>query len=268
MLNSVFGKTVFDRRRSMIGWTAGIAAFVVIAIAFYPTIADQRDQFEELFASYPESLLALLGVDDISDILSPVGYLNSQLFANVVPLIVLIFAIGAGTAATAGEEKDGTLDLLLAQPVARSRIVVEKFAATAALLAVIMAVSFVLLLIGGPIVDLDVTITGLIAIHFTTILFGLLFTALAMFVGGLTGKRGITLGLTSAVAVVSFFVYGLFPIVDTLEPHQDLSPFYWLLGPNPLANGLAWGWIALLGGFTVVLVAGALWAFGNRDVGT
>ncbi|MBT8213442.1 MAG: ABC transporter permease [Acidimicrobiia bacterium] len=268
MLRSVFAKTIFDRRKGLIGWTAGMLALVAMVIAFYPSISGQREQFEALFESYPDSLLSMMGVESVADILSPVGYLNSQLFANMVPLIVLIFAIGAGTAATAGEEKDGTLDLLLAQPISRRRILIDKLGSITVMLTLLMAVSFVALLVGGPLVSLDVGISGLIAIHLGTLLLALLFTALAMFIGGLTGKRGTALGVTAGIAVIAFFVYGLFPVVDVLAPHQDISPFYWLLGDNPLRNGIPWTWFGLLAGFGALFFAGAIWGFGTRDTGT
>ena len=50
----------------------------------------------------------------------------------MVPLLLLIAAIGAGARATAGEEERGTLDLLLANPISRRRLVLEKLAALAA----------------------------------------------------------------------------------------------------------------------------------------
>ncbi|MBT8197458.1 MAG: ABC transporter permease subunit [Acidimicrobiia bacterium] len=268
MLRSVFTKTIFDRRRGLIGWTMGMAALVVMVIAFYPSIAGQREQLEDLFESYPDSLLALMGVESAADILSPVGYLNSQLFANVVLLIVLIFAIGAGTAATAGEERDGTLDLLLAQPISRTRVLIDKLGSITVMLAGIIAVSFVALVIGGPLASLDVGISGLVAVHFGTLLLALLFATLAMFIGGLTGSRGIALGITAGIAVIAYFMYGLFPVIDALAPHQDISPFYWLLGENPLANGVPWRWFGQLAGFTALFLAGAIWGFGNRDTGT
>ena len=40
----------------------------------------------------------------------------------MVPLLLLIAAIGAGAGAIAGEEERGTLDLLLSLPVSRRRL--------------------------------------------------------------------------------------------------------------------------------------------------
>ena len=47
----------------------------------------------------------------------------------MVPLLLMIAAIGAGAGAIAGEEERGTLELLLANPLSRRRLVLEKTAA-------------------------------------------------------------------------------------------------------------------------------------------
>ena len=39
----------------------------------------------------------------------------------MLPLLLLVYAIGAGSRAIAGEEESGTLDLLLAHPLSRRR---------------------------------------------------------------------------------------------------------------------------------------------------
>ncbi len=63
-----------------------------------------------------------------TDFISPVGYLNSQLFFLMLPIILGIFAISLGSDALAGEEGRGTLDLLLSTPLSRRKAVLEKFA--------------------------------------------------------------------------------------------------------------------------------------------
>ena len=63
-----------------------------------------------------EALKAFIAFGGDLDYVSGAGYLGSELFAFMVPLLLLIAAIGAGARAIAGEEERGTLDLLLANP--------------------------------------------------------------------------------------------------------------------------------------------------------
>ena len=54
-------------------------------------------------------------------------------------LLAIFFAISMGTAAIAGEEDTRTMDVLLANPIPRHRVVLESFAAMALLTALLAA---------------------------------------------------------------------------------------------------------------------------------
>ena len=63
----------------------------------------------------------------IIDYTSPAGYFSTELFSFMVPLLLLVFGIGFGANAIAGDEEKGTLGFLLTNPVPRWRVVVDKF---------------------------------------------------------------------------------------------------------------------------------------------
>jgi putative exporter of polyketide antibiotics len=114
-------KTLRDARGTAIGIGLITAAIAVLDLAVYPSYKESLASFE-----VPEAFKGFLG--EATDISSPAGFLTAEFF-SWVPLLLVTLAIVAGTAAFAGEEGAGTLDLLLAQPVKRWRVVVEKTAA-------------------------------------------------------------------------------------------------------------------------------------------
>ena len=71
----------------------------------------------------PESLRTLIG----NDFTTPAGYLRSETFSTLGLILLLVFAIGAGSRAIAGEEEGHTLDLLLSTPVRRRHVLVDKW---------------------------------------------------------------------------------------------------------------------------------------------
>ena len=76
----------------------------------------------------------------------------------MVPLLLLVAAIGAGARATAGEEERGTLDLLLANPLSRRRLIAEKVAALACEISVLGARCLGgALLVGVKIVGMEIS---------------------------------------------------------------------------------------------------------------
>jgi ABC-2 type transport system permease protein len=265
MLRSIYGKAIWDRKVSTVWWMIGVAALTVMTVAFYPLIESQEEAYEALLEGYPEEMAGFLGLDQISDLFAPIGYINSQIYGNTLPILLFILAIGMGTTAIAGEEDRRTMDLLLAQPVRRGDVVVQKFAAMATIVSLVVGVVFLLLLISSPLLDLDLSFEGMLAVNVAAGLLGLLFGAMALALGALTGRRGLAIGLSAGIAVAAFFLYGLAPLVDALEPFGKLSPFYWYLEPNPLANGfdpmLLW-----MVAFTGLFVVTAVWGFVRRDV--
>ena len=265
MLGSVYLKTMWDRRTSMVWWVLGVVALAAITVAFYPSIAADQDAFEQLIDAYPEELLAFFGIDDAQELASPEGFVNSQLYANVVPILLFIFTIGMGTSALAGEEDRRTTDLLLAQPVTRDRVGLHNFAAIATLSGIITASILLVLLVANTPAGLDMSLVSMIAANVGAWILGLTFGALALAISAVTGKRGLTLGASAGIAVATFFLYGLAPLVEALEPAQKLSPFWWYLGAKPLNNGfdVMFLWMVV---WIVVAVAVAIWGFRRRDV--
>ena len=84
----VLRRALADRRRWLIGWSIGIASFVVLNIAFWPSFRDQSDELNDMFDKMPESLRALFGMGDGVDPFSPVSYLSSQVYTLSVPMLL------------------------------------------------------------------------------------------------------------------------------------------------------------------------------------
>jgi ABC-2 type transport system permease protein len=73
--------------------------------------------------NYPQAIMDALGLEDM---VSPAGYLQSTVFGIIGPLLLLIFAGGAGARAIAGDEEAGTLDLLLASTVSQAQVLLQR----------------------------------------------------------------------------------------------------------------------------------------------
>ena len=171
MLRNVYLKSLRDMRRSIVWWSLGLIAMTALMIAVYPTIRDNPD-LNKLVENYPEALKAFIAFGGDLDYTSGAGYLGSELFAFMVPLLLSIAAIGAGARATAGEEEGGTIDLLLANPVSRQRLVFEKATALATEVVLLAVVLWISLLVGVEIVGMDISAANLAAATVSAALLG------------------------------------------------------------------------------------------------
>ena len=261
-MNSVFAKAWRDRRRGLIGWIIGIGVLSALAIAFWPTIVNNKE-FQEAMDSIPESLKFLIGQEELT---SPSGYLNARLFAFMVPILLLIYSIGQGSDSIAGEEQRHTMDLLLAHPVTRRSVVLQKYGATCIGLVILTVVLIVGVGIGIPLVDMNIPFANIVAASVGCFLLAMHFGALALWVGAATGKKAIATGVAAGWATASFFIDSLAPQVDVLEPVRKVSSFYYYSGTLPLRNGFAWSHFAVLAVTAALFLAAAIWFFDRKDV--
>lgn len=269
LLRSVGGKAIWDRRRSFWWWLSGIGLLVALTAAFFPVLNGAGgDAFQQLIDAYPPEMLAMFGITDPGSVLTGGGFLSTRVYSTIGVVAVMAFAISMGTAALAGEEREGTADLLVAAPVARSRIVVEKAGAMFALLTALMAGVALIVTVADLIVGLDLTVEGIVAANLGLMLLAFATGSVALLVGAWSGRPGRSTATAVVFGVAGFLLNSFGAVVDRLEPFRPLSPFYWYQGDtNPLDQSLGWQQL-LLFALGLAFVAIAIPFFRRREIGT
>lgn len=263
MTVDILTKSLWDTRRSFLGWAIGLAGAAGVYTSSYALI--EPASYEEVIDAFPPEILEAMGWDDIA---TPTGYLGSTVFGLVVPILTVIFAIAVGTRFLAGDEEAGTMELTLTHPVSRASLVLQR--AGAALLAGLGAgvvVSVAVIGLAGP-VGLDVPASRIIAASFSLGLLAVAFAMLAIALGAWIGRRGVVLGVCSTVAVFAYFASTVLTTVDGFEWLDKTSLFYYYGGQAILDEGLSIGNLTVLVVVSVVLLVAAVTGFQRRDVGT
>ncbi len=263
MLGNVFLKSLRDQRRPFTWWAIGLIAVTLLTVLFYPSFQDSTD-LNEVLGDDNSIMRAFVG--DVEDLTSPEGFLNSQLYFLLVPVLLIVFAVSAGSGAIAGEEEKGTLDLLFSHPVRRSVVVLHKLAAVVVSILGLAFLIWAAVAVGALMVGMDVSLVRAGEATLSGALLGALFGAFGLAVGCATGRRGTTIGVSGAAAVLGYLVNALRPVADALEPARFLSPFYYYIGADPLVNGLDPVHAAVMVAGIAVLSLAAVAAFERRDV--
>ncbi len=256
-----------DRRRSLLWWSVGIVGLVLFTVALFPSLKGETS-LNDVVDQMPEALRSMFGIDKAIPLSSAPGYLQGRLFGSLLPLLLLVFGIGLGARAIAGSEQDGTLELLLANPVTRRSVVVERYLALVAMLGVLTAVLAVsLVVLALPFGALDgVSMTGLAGAVVATFGIALLHATLAFTVGAATGRRAWALSAASIVAITGYLLQGLLSLSDALRPVRFAVPWHWYLGRNMLAQGVAPDAIVVPLVLSAVIFAAGAGAFVRRDL--
>lgn len=262
MLRTVFAKTIRDQRRALVWWALGFMGTVLLYAAFWPTIRGNASEFNDYIAKLPEAIRNLIG----GDYGTPQGYVQAEMFSLLLPVLMIVYAIGAGSRALAGEEEAGTLDLLLSTPIRRSRVLLDKFWAMVGASLLLAALAWVSIVAIGRPFGLTVSLVNLAAAAANLLLLGVAFGSIALAVGSATGTKAMAIGVTSGLALVTFIVKTLAPSVPAIKPLRLLSPFFYYADHKPLSNGFNGADIAVLSGIAIVAAIVALVAFDRRDL--
>ena len=252
MPTELLRRGIADHRRALVGWSIGAAAYAAMLASIFPSIRGAAD-LNKLIANYPEALKELLGVS--AGITTGPGFLDVEFFNLILPLLLLVLAIGSGARQVAGEEDAGRLELLLAYPLRRRDTVLVKGAVVTAETAIVAAAVFLALLILDPIANLELSTGKLAVAVFGVALIALVHGWLALTVGAAGGSRGLAIAIPAALAAAGYLVNGLHGLAGWLDPFRFLSSF-WLVGTSPLENGLNW-WGVLVAGLAGAVVLGA-----------
>jgi ABC-2 type transport system permease protein len=267
VLSSVFVKTLRERLRGFRWWCLVTLGFVAMYGSVYPSIKG-KESLNKLLKDYPEALKNLVGFGGNLDFVSGAGYLGSEVFSFWAPIVLLAVAISAGSAALAGEEERGTLDLLLSLPVSRTRCLLEKLAALVCEALALALVLWLLLVIVSSVDGMGVSAGNLAAAVLAALLFALDFGILALVLGAVSGRRALATGISATLAVAADVVNALAPMASWLDKVKLVSPFYYYSHGDPLRNGLNVRDTLILLTIAVVFAAVGPFLFRRRDLTT
>lgn len=256
-------KTWVDQRRSVLWWILGIGILCTVQLWVYPTIRDSAAALEKFLDLYPDALKKIFRMQDYT---SGPGYLSTELFSLMLPLILIAIGCAAGARAGAQEEEDGTADLLLALPISRRAALVNKVSANLVVLCMFGALIFLILVFGSPVVDLHIASMHLLAGVINCTLLGIAFTSLTTLAGASSGRKGLALGVGVGSALTFYILFSLAGLVPSFEHVLPINPFQWTIGNAPLFNGMDWVGAAKLASFSVVCLLASVWAFERRDI--
>jgi ABC-2 type transport system permease protein len=260
---TTFRYTFSNLRWQTLGWGLGLALYGLMLVPMYETMAGQQDQLQKLISSYPPEFLAFFG-GDAESLMTPAGFLGMYAF-SMLPVIVGIFAVLAGSGLIVSDEEHGRLDLILAHPVGRPSFF---FGRLIGLLGASLGIVFLgwlgfSLLLGQS--SLGFT-WGQMAVPFLSLLVQILvYATLAFLLSMLLPSRSLAAMISGAVMVVSYFLSSLSFMNDSVEMIARVLPYHYyqtVLSFQEL--NLAW-LFALLG---ISLLMGLLaWVrFARRDI--
>ena len=258
MFRTIWSKSLRDYRVAILCWGIGLGLLMTVGLGTATPV---------VLASVASLAPLLHFLGDAYAIQTPEGYVTFRYLGIVLPLLLSIWSILAGAGLVRREEERGTIDVLLATPQPRSRLLLEKIGALVTTL-LLIAVFFALGIMAGEARLQHIGFNRALLTGLNLSMFAFFFGMVALLLSQFTISRGVAAGGASGLLLMTL----LFDITGREVPGswvQYLSPFYYYTLNRPLIPTFhdTPASVLLLIGLSVLCVVGSLILFVKRDIG-
>lgn len=260
-MGNLFVHELRSRWAGILGWGVGMAAFGALYVSVWPQAEEQMISLSDL------TIYQVLGVS----LGSFEAYLGSVLLL-FLPLLLGIYSLTTATKMLAGEEEDGTLELVLARPLRRWKIVVAKALALGVALIAILLISGLadaaVLAAVKTTYETDLTPLQLFWAITTAWPVTMAFAMIALFLGALAPSRRVASMTATVILVASYFgtnVAGMVPSLDIIKPFSLFT--YFDTSADAFSHGPAASDVVTLVAVATLFLTLAAVTFGMRNAG-
>ena len=260
-VSRIWIKTLSEHQALLI--ITGFVMFLVMGVMIGPMFNMMPAELMDMTADFPEALLAAFGGGDVS---TPEGWYQLETFGLMAPIALMVVTIAVGARALAGEEERRTMGLLLANPIKRSKVVIEKAWAMVICAITVGFATFAGVAAGSLLGGLGMDIGNIAATCLLVTLLGLVFGALALALSAAMGRGKVAVFGSIGTATVFYLAASLLPLSKSVAGYAKWSPYYYYLSSDPLLTGMDWGHGAILAGLTLGLIVLSVVLFQRRDL--
>ena len=258
-------RATFHQRRSSIFWYCfSLVLYSWMMVWFWDRMGGPY--LEDMIKNYPAEVLALFGGNEVS-FATMGGFFQIEylglMWLIIIGSAVVLFAVKA----FASEINGGTMELVLAQPISRTKVAVTRVVAFMGYALLLNVATFVPIQLLGPTYGVELSD----GIFWTVFGLGMLFTlaigGIAMLLSSMF-RDGAKPAAIAAAVLLSFWIADM--VANVSEAAEFFDPVnlvtYWQ--PGKIINGTemsaeAW-WV--YGAVAVVTLMGSVVIFSRRDV--
>lgn len=261
----MFETTRFESERrlaSALVLSLGLAGFAAMIVLIAPGILGEVD-LAALFEQLPPAVVEEFGLEHMGTI---EGFLAIELYEYIWLLGLGAWLAYTAAGTIAGDVETNRMDALLAAPVSRARLLVEKYLALLTPILLVNVVVFAVVYAGTVLIDEPIAVADLAAVHALSIPYFLACGAVGMLASVLAPRRRIAEGAAAGAIVAAFLLESVvagtdLAVLGRLAPMRYYDPLAILTaGEYDLAGA------AILSAGAGLLLAASAWLFGEVDV--
>jgi ABC-2 type transport system permease protein len=262
---AIFWRIIKDRRTMLLIYCLLAIAILWMYIALFPSFKDQSANLEQLIKNYPESFMKAFNFD-IKSFTTVEGYLATEQFSLMWPILVILLTLGFAGAAYAGEIEKGTIEILLSQPVSRIKIFLSRYLAGLSMLIIFVLVSIYATMPLSRIYDISFNAGSFNKMVLLSFMFGLAIFSLGMMFSAFLSDKGKVFFLTAGILILMYVANIVSSLKESLSNIKYASFFYYFNPSKALVHNQIdhWSYLVFFGVSIIAVIIGAIY-FSKRD---
>jgi ABC-2 type transport system permease protein len=218
---NLFKYELFSRGRAMLIWGVGLAAFGSMYVLVYP-------EFQDLMGGLAGmSIYQAMGID----MASFEGFIASVVL-QILPILLGIYVITAGTGTLAGEEENGTLEMVVTMPIPRWQIVLTKTVAISLIILGMLTIAGLMTSLSLAFVkqstQVAVTPVQLVLAMMSAWFLHLAVLTMSMALSAIVPARRWAVAIMAVIYIGSYVIKSIVELVPSLDFIKPFSLFTYL----------------------------------------
>ncbi len=263
---ALFWRTIKDRKITIIVYSVTAILFLWMYIALFPTISESFDQLKTYIESFPQGIMEAFGVD-AETFVTFEGYIGSEQFSFVWPIMIIALMISFSGWSIAGEVEKSTIEILLSQPISRLKIFFSKYLAGLSILIFFIIASVATIFPMASAYDISIKSENFLKVGVLGLLFGMAVYSISIIFSVIFSEKSRANFIPAGILVVMYVIHIVSALKESLENLKYTSFFYYFSPSKALVHNeiepLAW-WV-FIGTFIVATTIAAIW-FKKRDI--
>ena len=247
--------------RSTLVLGGAYALLMLFILSVFPSMAEEAELIEEAF---PEAMHGLFGFEELHTL---EGFIGSYVFSMMWVVFIGLYVAYVAGGMIAGDIRERRMDLLLANPVSRESVVLQKFASLWVPITLLIVIQFVMLYGGSIILDETLDPVVLILLHLLSVPYLLVCGAIGLILSVVLDRTETAQAGALGIVFLLWLFEGLSEYNPDYEWMGEIAPSRHFDSAEILIHEeYAWVDAGILLVVASVLIGIALFLFVRRDI--
>ena len=237
------------------------ALMMVFILSVFPAMADEAELIEQAF---PEAMHGLFGFEELHTL---EGFIGSYVFSLMWVVFIGLYVAYLAGGMIAGDIRERRMDLILANPVSRESVVLQKFASLWVPITVLIGIQVAMLYGGSIVLDETLNPVVLVLLHLLSVPYLLVCGAIGIILSVVLDREETAQAGALAIVFLLWLLDGLSQYDPDYEWIGEIAPSRHFDSADILIHEeYAWIDAGILVIAAVVLLGIALLLFVRRDI--